>query len=229
MMSSFFYMSRLKIPRTRRDHYRILKYLEESGSDNDSCNTFETAGRHPEEGYRYELAEMQTTTNNQSNHEDEGMKPLVAPLRYKTKFKERPDYPTFSSNGTEFGKGEGDFIDMPATREYMELQKEGLSTTSAANPVLDDFDSPVKPVLNENLHEQQKGRKATKKLSGKQLSRDYVDYELGKAAFTYFDIIFYMVSIGSYLADVSSDCWVAYMYYTGKLCTLSNNPNFTKQ
>ena len=51
MMSSFFDMSRLKIPRTRRDHYRILKYLEESGSDNDSCNSFETAGRHPDEGY----------------------------------------------------------------------------------------------------------------------------------------------------------------------------------
>ena len=224
-MSSFFDMSRLKIPRTRRDHYRILKYLEESGSDNDSCNSFETAGRHPDEGYRYELAEMQTTTNNRSNHEDEGMKPLVAPLRYKNKYKERPDYPTFNSNGTEFRKGEGDFVDMPATREYMELQKEGLSTpTSPAN---DDLDSPVKPVLNETLHEQQLKRKTTKKLSGKQFSCDYVDYELGKAAFTYFDIIFYMVSIGSYLADVSSDCWVAYMYYTGKLCTLSHNPNST--
>ena len=206
-------MSKLKIPRTRRDKYRLLRYLEESENLDDSCNNFETSDGQA--GCRYELAEIQATANtNSSGYENEGMQPLVAPLRYKNKSKDRRDYPTFHSNGTDFRKGEGDFVDMPCTRAYT-VQQENLSTHVPPKPMLDDLDSPVKPVLNETLHEQQK-REARKKFSGKHLSCDHVDYELGKPTFTYFDIIFYMFSIGSYLADVGSDCWVAYMYYTGK-------------
>ena len=44
-------------------------------------------------------------------------------------------------------------------------------------------------------------------------SGDQVDYVRSTDNFTCLDIIIYLVSIGSYLADVGTDIWVAYMYY----------------
>ena len=115
--------------------------------------------------------------------------------------------------------GEGDFVDMPITREYMELPKVGAVLSDTAEPfepfVEDELDSPTKLTAVCTSSEHPEKKKARKRLSSKQPSRDYVDYELGQVSFTYFDIIIYVFSIGSYLADVGSDCFVAYQYYHG--------------
>ena len=42
---------------------------------------------------------------------------------------------------------------------------------------------------------------------------DYVDYIPNTDRFTSFDIVIYLFSLCSYLADVGTDIWVAYMYF----------------
>ena len=209
----------LKIPWTKRDEYR---YLWECKLDDDlnivgtssygSCTKLNDAEEGPSET---DGPQIKPNQSSQSAHEYDSkfqMEPSMAPNRSKAKYTgEYPLCPTLESNGIGSRVGEGDFVDMPTTREYMDLQKGGVSIPDTA----DELDSPTKLTASLTSSEHLTEKKEKKKLYSKQISRDDVDYELGQVSFTYFDVVIYIFSIGSYLADVGSDCWVAYMYYTG--------------
>ena len=151
------------------------------------------------------------------------MQPLVYPERHKANC--TTEYPsihsTFNSNGTKSRSEDWDFVDMSIQREYKALQDRAVSPSPLPKIGFDELDSPTtkQPMCNV-LKKDFRGKPTKKKLPRKtdtfQVVTDYVDYELGQVSFTYFDIFIYVVSIGSYVADVGSDCWVAYMYYSGR-------------
>ncbi len=197
-------MARLKIPRTKRDFYndedcRILGKQE--GSERGAS---EDANGNEQIGCEDEVDGETDAARANQNGKGSQMVPLVEPQRHKIRDPDNLRPELFSKHG------KGDFLDMPTTREFVQLQL-GVSP----EPLL-----PKSKAAKDGLDSLPKEtREQKRKVSGRSrshLSRDQVDYELGRASFTYFDILVYVVSIGSYVFDVGSDCWVAYLYYAGK-------------
>ncbi len=212
-----------KLPRTKRDVYKLLDSVGDAHDD--GCVPVLTAvdgGVSDGENNRQNAADVRRCDPSpgvDSEFGNSSQIELADMVRRKIHFGEDSINHDGSKRPNSRDSRDSDFVDMARTREHTDLDRLQEKGVSPLLPSVDELDSPTKDEPKKESPKRQRGKK--------QLTKDQVDYELGQASFSYFDIFIYLVSIGSYVADVGSDCWVAYLYYSGT-CALTDE-NVSRQ
>ena len=228
--------SKWKLPRTKRDIYRDFGTLERfeahklctfdalDGTDCNDTNFLHRDQRKAQKNPSKDEKQILCSASDYSNQNKEeggsfsqGIQPLAEVCRSKSNAdiqdgfhfdgsinnnKHQVSFYDLTQDGdSKFPKGDGGSFSAP---EQLCLMQHYETESAGYKEKQPSFKGKFIP---ENT-----ARQAIVRPSD---GRDEVDYELWKPSFTYFDILIYTISIGSYIADVGSDCWLAYMYYTG--------------